>query len=170
MLANDIVVKELEFQPHFYVRFHTCQTLIDQMKENDFIQEKRQEPDAIPNKEFTDADNADDIALQAESLLLIQVAGIIDLSVNADHTGYMCFNQKGDISTLKVGSMKLIDNFTNLGNSVSSMENDINIRLAKEWTAVDWLWIIRKSNQSDKMIRKFSKQRSNMWMHHMDAD
>ena len=40
-------------------------------------------------------------------------------------------NQSGDISTRNDGSLKLLDKFTNLGNIVSSTENDINTRLAK---------------------------------------
>ena len=56
-----------------------------------------------------DVDYADDIALlantpaQAETLLhsLEQAAGGIGLHVNTDRTEYMCFNQRGDISTLK---------------------------------------------------------------------
>ena len=38
----------------------------------------------------------------------------------------MCFNQRRGISTLFGGSLKLEDNFTNQGSSVSSTENDIN--------------------------------------------
>ena len=34
--------------------------------------------------------------------------------------GYMCFNQRGDISTLNDSSLKLVDNFTYLGSSVLS--------------------------------------------------
>ena len=67
-----------------------------------------------------DSNNADDIVLlantpkQVESLLhsLEQVAGGIGLHVNADKTEYMCFNQKGDISTLNGGSLKLVEKFT----------------------------------------------------------
>ena len=61
-----------------------------------------------------DADYTDDIALlahtstQAKSLLhsLEQAAGGIGLHVNADKMEYMCFNQKGDISTLNSVSLK----------------------------------------------------------------
>ena len=62
---------------------------------------------------FTDANNADDIALlenipaQAESLLLSlkQVESYIGLQVNVDKIKDMRFNQKGDISTLNFGSL-----------------------------------------------------------------
>ena len=69
----------------------------------------------------------------AKSLLynLERAAGGIDLRVNAEKTEYMCFNQSGDISTLNSRSLKLVNKFTYLRNSVSSTENDINTRLAK---------------------------------------
>ena len=75
---------------------------------------------------------------QAESLLhsLERVAAGIGLHVNADKTEYMCFNQRGDISMLKGGPLKLVDKFTYLGRSVASTEKDINRRLAKAWTAI----------------------------------
>ena len=67
---------------------------------------------------------------QAETLLhsMDKAPGGIDLHVNADKTEYMCFyqNQKGDISTLKAGSLKLVDKFTYHGNSVSTTENECN--------------------------------------------
>ena len=64
---------------------------------------------------ITDADYADDIELlantpiQAETLLhsLERAAAGIGLHVNAEKTEDMCFNQKGDISTLNGSSLKL---------------------------------------------------------------
>ena len=90
-------------------------------------------------------DYTDDMVLlantptQVESQLhsLEQAAGGIGLYVNADKTEFMCFNQKGYISTLNGRSLKLVDKFTYLGSSVSSTENDINTWLAKVWTAID---------------------------------
>ena len=67
----------------------------------------------------------------------------------------MCFNQKGDISTLDGTSLKLVDKFTYLGSSVSSTEKDIDTRLTKAWTAIDRLSIIWKSNLTDKMKCSF---------------
>ena len=67
----------------------------------------------------------------------------------------MCFNQKGDISTLDGTSLKLVDKFTSLGSSVSSTEKDIDTRLTKAWTAINRLSIIWKSNLTDKMKRSF---------------
>ena len=67
----------------------------------------------------------------------------------------MCFNQKGDISTLDGTSLKLVNKFTYLGSSVSSTEKDIDTRLTKTWTAIDRLSIKWKSNLTDKMKRSF---------------
>ena len=64
---------------------------------------------------------------------LERAAGGIGLHVNVDKTEYICFNQRGDISTLKGGPLKLVDKFTYLGSSISSTENYINTRLAKAW-------------------------------------
>ena len=75
---------------------------------------------------ITDADYADDITLvsntptEAESLLHSreQVAGGIGLHINANKTEYLCFEERGDISTLNDSSLKLKNKFTYLGNSV----------------------------------------------------
>ena len=45
--------------------------------------------------------------------------------------------------------------YANLGSSVSSTENSINMHLAKAWTALDRLSIISKSNLSSKGKRNF---------------
>ena len=116
-----------------------------------------------PAKTITDADYADDILLlantpnQAETLLhsLERTAAGIGLHVNAHKTEFMCFNQKGDISTLDGTSLKLVDKFTYLGSSIASTEKDIDTRLTKAWTVVDRLSIIWKSNLTNKMKHSF---------------
>ena len=67
----------------------------------------------------------------------------------------ICYNQTGDITTLDGTSLKLVDKFTYLGSSVSSIEEDIDTRLTKAWTAIDKLSIIWKSDLTDKMKRSF---------------
>ena len=67
----------------------------------------------------------------------------------------MCFNQAGHISTLEGTSLKLVDKFTYLGSSVSSTEKDIDTRLTKEWTAINKLSVIWKSDLTDKIKRSF---------------
>ena len=112
---------------------------------------------------ITDADDADGIAIlvntlaQAESFLqsLERAAAGIGLHVNSHKTEYMCFNQRGNISTLKGGSLKLVDKFSYPGSSVSSIETDINTWLAKAWTAIGRLSVIWKSDLTDKIKRSF---------------
>ena len=108
---------------------------------------------------FILSDYADNIALlantpaQAETLLhsLERVAANIDLHVNADKTEYMCFNQRGHISTQNACSLKLEDKFTYLGSSESSTETDISTQLAKVWTAINRLSVNWKSDLTDKI-------------------
>ena len=97
------------------------------------------------------------IELFAETLLhtLERAAAVIGLYFNAHKTEYMCYNQTGDISTLDGTPLKLVDKFTYLGSSVVSTEKDIDTRLTKEWSAINRLSIIWKSDQTDKMKRSF---------------
>ena len=96
---------------------------------------------------------------QAETLLhsLERAAAGIGLYVNAHKTECMCYNQAGDISTLDGTLLKLVDEFTYLGSSVSSTEKEIDTRLTKAWTAINRLLIIWKSDLTDKMKRSFFK-------------
>ena len=106
---------------------------------------------------------ADEIAVlentpaQAETLLhsLERAACGIGLNLNSDKTEYMCFNQRGDIFTLKGEPLKLADKFTFFGSSVSSTKNDVNMQLAKAWTDIARLSVIWKSDLTDKMKRSF---------------
>ena len=70
-------------------------------------------------------------------------------------TEYMCFNQRGDLATLNGSSLKLMDKFTYLGSSISSIKKDINTRLAKEWTANHRLSVMLKSDLTDEIKRRF---------------
>ena len=102
---------------------------IDLMKENGFKLAKERSR-RYSTQTITDADYTDHLVLlanspaQVESLLhsLERAPGGIRLHVNADKTEYMCFNQRRDISTLKSRPLELVDKFTYLGSSVSSME------------------------------------------------
>ena len=134
------VLQEDTLAPHLFIICldYVLKTSIDLMKEYGFKLTKERSR-RYPAQNVRDADYTDDIALlantpaQAESQLhsLEREAAYIGLHVNADKTEYMCFNQRGDISTLKGGLLKLIEKFTYQGSSVSSTKNDINTRLAK---------------------------------------
>ena len=67
----------------------------------------------------------------------------------------MCFNQRGNISTLNGSSLKLVDKLAYLRSSVSSTETDINTRLVKAWTVIDSLSVLWKSDLTDKMKLSF---------------
>ena len=67
----------------------------------------------------------------------------------------MCFNQTGNISTLNGITLKLVDKFTYIGNSVLSTEADIDTWLAKTWTAINKFSVICKSDLTNKMKRSF---------------
>ena len=98
---------------------YVLKTSTDNIRENGFVLTKKRSR-RYSAKTITDAD---DIALlantpnQAETLLhsLERAAAGIGLHVNAHKTEFMCFNQKGDISTLDGTSLKLVDEFTYLG-------------------------------------------------------
>ena len=132
------------------------------MKENDFKLTKEKSR-RYPTQTIMDPDYTDDIALltntpaQAKTLLhsLERAAVGIGLHVNAHKTKYMCFNQRGDISTLNGSSLKLEDKFTYLGSSVSSTATNINTQLTKAWTAIDRLLVIWKSDLTDEMKHSF---------------
>ena len=151
---------------------------IDLMKENGFKLAK-QRSRRYSAQTIMDANYAHDIALianspiQAQSLQhsLERTAGGIGFHVNADKTEYICFNQRGDISTLKGGFLKLVDKFTYLGSSVSSTKNDINTRLAKAWTAINRLSVIWRSDPTDKtqFFPSSGCVNTAIWMHYMVA-
>ena len=137
-------------------------TSIDKIKENSFKLTKKRSR-RYPAKTITNTDYADDIAIlanvpaQAKTLLhsLERAAVGIGLHINAHKMEYMCFNQTGNISTLDGSSLKLVGKFTYLGSSVSSTKKDINMRLAKAWTAINRLLVKWKSDLTDKMKCSF---------------
>ena len=138
------VLKGDTLAPYLFIYLeYVLRTYIDKMKENGFKLTKERSR-RYTAQTIGDTNYADDIALlantpaQAESLIhsLERAAAGIGLHVNAPKTEYMCFNQRGDISTLNGSSLKLVDKFTYQVSSVPSTENDINTRLEKAWTAI----------------------------------
>ena len=160
---------------------YVLRTSINLMKENSFKLAKERSR-RFPTQTIMNTDYTDDIALlantptQAKTLLhsLEWAAGGISLHVNTDRTEYMCFNQRGDISTLKGGPLKLVVKFTYLGRSVSSTKKDINMWLAKACTAINRLLVIWKSDLTDKIKCSFFPSCGHVntvtWMHYMDTN
>ena len=149
-------------------------TSIDIINDNGFKMAKERSR-RYPTQTVTDSDYANYIALlantpaQAKTLIhnLQWASAGLGLHLMSHKTEYMCFNQRGDISTLNCSSLKLLGRLTYLGSSVSSTEKDINTRLAKAWTAIDRLSVIWKSDLTDKIKRSFD---TSIWMHYMDAN
>ena len=117
---------------HFIICLDSVLRLsIDVMKDNGFKLAKKRSK-IFPAQTITDADYADNILLlanittQAEILLhnLERAFTGIGHHVNTDKTEYICFKQRGDISTLNGCSLKLVFKFTYLESSVSSTKND----------------------------------------------
>ena len=61
-------------------------------------------------------------------------AGSIGIHVNAVKTEFMCFNQRGDISTLNGRSLKLVDKFLE---AVSHLPKMTSTHDMKAWIAID---------------------------------
>ena len=136
-------------------------TSFDKIKENGFKLTKERSRRYLA-KTITDTDYDNDIALlanapaQAKTLLhsLERATAGTGLHVNAHKMENMCYTQTSDISTLNGISLKLVDKFT-FGSSVSSTETDIDMQLAKAWTAIDRLSVIWKSDLTNKMKHSF---------------
>ena len=102
---------------------------------------------------ITNAEYADNLVLlantpaQAESLLhnLEQAARSIGIYVDSYKTEFMCFNQDGAISSLNGQNLKFVDQFIELGNNISSPENDVKILMDCYWQVINdidiwYLW------------------------------
>ena len=128
--------------PYLFINYldYVLRTSIDIMKYNGFKLAKERNR-KCPAQTITDVDYVNDImflankSAQAKTLLdgLERASIGIGLHVNADKKEYMYFNQRGNISTVNVCSLKLVDKFNFQGSSVSSTKKDVNIWLAKAW-------------------------------------
>ena len=154
------VLQEVTLAPYLFIICldYILRTSIDKIKENSFKLTKERSR-RYPAQTITDADYADDIALlentptQPEILLhsLKVAAAVIELHVKAHKSEYMCFNQRGHISTQNGSPLELVDKFIYLGSSVSSTETYINTQLANALPAIERLSVIRKSALTNKM-------------------
>ena len=66
-----------------------------------------------------------------------------------------CHRSKYPNYLYQCGPLKLVDKFSYFENSVSSIKNAINTRLAKVWTAIDKLLVIWKSDLTEKINHSF---------------
>ena len=118
-----------------------------------------------PAKKISDADYADDIAVLTDYLEdaakvlhnIEQLAQVIVLYVNSEKTEYMCLNQDASagIKSLNGGKVKKVDDFKYLGSYIGTTEQDVNIRIAKAWEALNSLNNIWKSNLPNQLKKNF---------------
>ena len=162
----DIVAGVFQAPYLFIIRpDYVFQTSIDLIKEIGFtLKKKKARSKRYPKETITDAGNTVDLVFlantpdQAESMLysLEQAAWGIGFHVNVNKAVFMCFEKKkGTNSTLSSKPKKLGDQLTYISSNISFTESDVNIRLAKAWTAMNRLSIIWKSDLSDKIKLDF---------------
>ena len=119
-----------------------------------------------PAIKITDIDYADDLAVvtdnikDANTLLnkLEEVSKEIGLNINTAKTEYMTLNIDNTDNTNKIKSLNgneinKVNDFKYLGSYISSTEKDLDIRLAKSWSALNAMNKIWKSNLKDKLKR-----------------
>ena len=145
------------------------------MKENGFKLTKERSRRYL-TQTITDADYADNIALlanahtQAETHLhsLERAAAGIGLHVNAHKTEYMCFNERGNISTLNGSSLKLVD----LPQKQCLINRDKHQHVtSKDMDSYRYVSGIRKSDLTDEMKgRCFQAAVVSIWMHYLDSN
>ena len=123
-----------------------------------------------PVVNITDADYADDIAINSNNLreanLLLhsieKAAKEIGLHINVDKTVNMTFNQHNtirDVMSNQNGErIKQVNDFKYLGSYIASTEHDINVRIGKAWSALNQLTNIWKSRLSKNLKINFSEQ------------
>ena len=109
-----------------------------------------------PGTKIVDTDFADDIALLSDTMdsasqLLHVVEGAaiqIGLHINESKTEYMSYNGNGDGRILSSNGhkIKLVTDFQYLGSWLNTTKRDIDVRIAKAWSAHDKLKIIWKSD------------------------
>ena len=114
-----------------------------------------------PAKKISDADYADNIAVLTDYLEdaakvlhnIEQLAQVIGLYVNSEKIEYMCLNQDASagIKSLNGGKVKKVDDFKYLGSYIGTTEQDVNIRIAKAWAALNSMNNICKSNLPNQL-------------------
>ncbi|XP_047480157.1 uncharacterized protein LOC125032815 [Penaeus chinensis] len=121
-----------------------------------------------PAVTITVTDFADDIALLSDTIddattLLHKVeeaAQEIGLYINESKTEYICFGETGQIVAKNGINIKRVNYFQYLGSWLNTTKHDVEIRIAKAWTAHIKMKTIWRSNLSRSVkINFFSKLR-----------
>ena len=106
-----------------------------------------------PPEKLTDVDYADDLAVTADTITnatvllhnLENAANEVELYVNASKAKFIGFNQQGSIQTVPGESIELVESFIYLGSEINSTKKDMEILIAKAWTALNKMDTIWKS-------------------------
>ena len=82
---------------------------------------------------------------------------MIGLNLNDRKTKYMAFNCKGNsgIKTMNGNSLELVKDFKYLGSWVDETTNDMKVRIALAWQALNGMRSIWKSQLSDRLKLNF---------------
>ena len=87
-----------------------------------------------------------------------ETADDIGLKINSDKTEYMRLNLNSDDGNMKSKNgniIKQVENFKYLGSYIGSTEKDIEILIAKAWSALNSMHTIWKSKMSENLKRSF---------------
>ena len=81
----------------------------------------------------------------------------IGIFINAEKTEYININQKnkGQIKSNSVNPIKQINDFKYMGSYIDLTEQDMNIKIAKAWSALNSMNVIWKSSLSRKQKINF---------------
>ena len=143
-------------------RLHTFN--IKRSSKRKWFHTKKARSRQYPTETMIDADYAEDLVLfinattQAKFLLysIQQVTGGIGLFMNANKTEFMCLEQEGAISTISGKPLKLVDQFSKVGDCSQGLPNShTSVAIVKVWTAIDRLSLTWKSNFSNKIKHDF---------------
>ena len=128
---------------------YILKTSVDINAELDFTLTERRSR-RYPAIHITGIDYADDIAIttnymKSSNTLLYQIevtSNEIGLSINTEKTQYMKLNQNSDSEDITINSINgkiiaKVENINYLGSCIVSTEKDIQIRIAKAWSALN---------------------------------
>ncbi|KAG1664232.1 Apoptosis-inducing factor 1, mitochondrial [Nymphon striatum] len=117
-----------------------------------------------PAKHMTDIDYANDLAIAADTIsnattLLHHLENAAKEDANATKTEHTSLNQQDSIHTTSGKLIKSVGSFIYLGSEISS----VHIRIAKAWTALNNIDIVRKSDLPDDLKRSFFVPQFNLF-------
>ena len=151
------------FAPYLFIIVHGYDLRnLDQNKNLVFTLRKQQSR-RYPAEMLTDAVFADDLALlsdiigNAEKVLnILEIAAAsFGLHRNTTKTKFIAVNTEGTIIAQNGCDLEQVNDLNYLGSKISSLENDIQVRIGSAWSALNKLTPIWKSNSVVSIKREF---------------